>query len=572
MQVLANTEYIEGLNPDRIFRWTGTNNRGEATQLRYAAIGASQTEILRELGYNLILPYWFANWNRSDKPWRPEAPTPMFAALRSVLSPVALAWEPLHRNLRAGSLLQATVVVCNDTSETVTRMLELYITEHDPVWLAGELSGKPLIRREVSVPAGGRLRVPVPLTLPDADAMWTLVARVDDTLSQRPLRILRETPATVTRVRLLGGSPEVLAGLRRLGLQAEDGLAPSHNSIDADVVLVWEDTPINAVATNSASRLNTWLQKGGRLVMMRQRNWAVTNRVSGSGFPCLPDGTCLTYTNESDECSTVWRSADGPLWQGLAPEHLDGWNGQEGVLMHETIVAPWTPDSVPVLQNSNGWTPISDTAVVVEAKGRASWPVDYADTRFVTDGQPRRFSHVRSTPLLLCTRTAPPSGGYTVRLPFTSPAISARLQAFEHGRMGSSPFRWRIDGGPWHEAPCDLPCRRMVRVNPDVPIWFGWSDLGAVDLADGRHEIEIAVVQPTSDGTYLLALDSLLFTLRVESRVLAWSGGHRPAIIEVPCGAGRVIFSQLLFAGRLDPQSPDYDPAAVRLFENLLVY
>lgn len=567
-QILANTEYIEGLNADRIFRWTGTDNKSETTQLRYAAIGAAQTETLRELGYNLILPYWFANWDRHDKPWRREAPTPMFAALRSALASVSLAWEPLHRNLRAGSSLQATVVVCNDTPAAVQRTIEIYMAEKDPMWLAGELAGKPVVRRDVTVPAGEHLRVPVTLTLPNTDAMRTLVARMDDTLSQRPLRILRPTPAPATRVRLLGGAPEVLSGLRRLGLQVEAGLDSSRDDIDANVVLVWEDARIEASTTNAASQINAWLRKGGRMVILRQRNWPPSNH--GLGFPCLPDGTRLTFTNESEECSTVWRAMDGPLWQGLAPEHLDGWNGREGVLMHEAIVAPWMPDSVSVLQNRNGWKPVSDTAVVVEGKGRASWPADYADSRFVTGGQPRCFSHVRSEPLLLCTRTAPPCGGYTVRMPFTSPAMSARLQAFEHGRMGSSPFRWRIDGGPWHEAPCDLPCRRMVRVTQDVLVWFGWSDLGAADLADGKHEIEIAVTQPMADGTYLLALDSLLLTPRVESRVLAWSGGHRPAIVEIPCDAGRVIFSQLLFAGRLDPLSPDYDPAAVRLFENLL--
>jgi hypothetical protein len=73
-----------------------------------------------------------------------------------------------------------------------------------------------------------------------------------------------------------------------------------------------------------------------------------------------------------------------------------------------------------------------------------------------------------------------------------------------------------------------------------------------------------------ADGTYLLALDAVLLAPRIESRVLAWSGGHRPAIIEVACGKGRVTFAQPLFATRLDPGSPDHDPAAARLFCNLV--
>jgi len=567
-QILANTEYIEGWSPDRIFRWTGTDSYGEASQLRYAAIGAAQTETLRELGYNMILPYMFSGWTKHDHPWRPGAPTPMFAALRSALAPVALAWAPFDPNQRAGGVLQATVVVCNDTPEAVTRTLEIYLVERNPMWLASELRGEPVRRQGVTVPAGGRLRLSVAVPLPDADSTRFLVARIDDTLSQRPLRILRPAPAPTTRVRLVGGSPEVLAGLRRLGLHVEAGLDAARSSIDADVVVVWEDAEIEASTTHASDQLNAWLHQGGRVLILRQRIWPAVAR--WAGFPGLPEGGYLTFTTERDESSTVWRPADGPLWQGLMPEHLDGWNGRDGVILHETIVAPWTPDSVPVLQNSNGWIPASGAAVVVENKGRAAWPADHADPRFIVDGQPRRFSHVRGSPLLLCTRTAPPAGGYTVRMPFSSPAMSARVLAFEHRRMESSPFRWRIDGGPWHDAPCDLPCRRTVRVSPDAMVRFGWSELGIAELAAGKHEVEIAVERPMADGAYLLALDALLLTPRTESRVLAWSGGHLPAILEVPCGAGRVVFSQLLFAGRLDPQSPDYDPAAVRLFENLL--
>jgi hypothetical protein len=148
--------------------------------------------------------------------------------------------------------------------------------------------------------------------------------------------------------------------------------------------------------------------------------------------------------------------------------------------------------------------------------------------------------------------------------------MAARVQAFEHGRAGSSPFRWRLDGGDWRIAGTDLPCERLVRVSRAANVWFGWSELGEADLTAGEHEIEFAVDQPGRDGAWLLALDALLISPRHQSTVLAQSGGGNPAIVEVAIGSGRVTCAQLMLAERLDDTSPAHDRAAVRLFLNLI--
>ena len=570
-RILANTEYIEGLNAERVYRWTGTNDWGEATQLRYAAIGAEQTEDMRRLGYTLILPYWFANWSPGEnRRWRADAPTPMFAALRSALAPVTVAWEPVERNQPAGASLAAVAVLVNDGATPAVCDLAVHLQTGDPGWSEQGLAAPPLSERRVTVPPGERLRVPVQVPLPGDERELMLIARAGPTMSQRRVRTLLPTPAPAQRVRVLGAPASAIAALRRLGIEALAGIDPSRPTIDADVVVVWEDAVIDAPTQSATAQLNAWLKAGGRMLLMRQRMWNDEN--PWTAFPRLPDGGFLTFTTEADAASTVWRlGEDASPWRGLQPAHLDGWNGLSGALVREAMVAPWLPGFPPVLQNANGWIPSGAQAVIVEGEAlMRDWPTDHGDARFVSEGKPRTYSHVRGGHALLCTRQTPPAGGYTARARFTSPAMAGRLQAFEHGRMGSSPFRWRLDGGAWREAGTDLTCRRLVRVSTQANVWFGWSELGDIDLTAGEHEIEIVVDQPGRDAAWLLALDALLITPRHSATVLAQSGGGKPVIVDLAVGAGRLTCAQLLLAERLDDTSPAHDRAAVRLFLNLI--
>jgi len=569
-RILANTEYIEDISADRVYRWTGTADWGGKIQLRYAAIGAEQTEDMRRLGYTLILPYWFSNWTRSGNWWRADAPTPMFAALRSAMAPATVAWEPVERNQPAGSTLAAVAVLVNDGATASEFRLTVHLQADDPAWSPEALAAPLLAERVVTVAPGERVRVPLQVPLPSDEQELVLIARAGPVMSQRRVRTLLPTSAPSVRVRVIGAPATAIAALRRLGVQALAGIDPSRHTIDADVVVVWEDAVIDATTQAAAGQLNAWLKAGGRMLLMRQRLWADEN--PWTAFPRLPDGGFMTFTTEADAASTVWRMGeDAALWRGLRPAHLDGWNGLSGAIVREAMVAPWLPGFPPVLQNANGWIPSGTQAVIVEGEALArDWPADHGDARFVSEGKPRTYSHVRGGYALLCTRQAPPVGGYTARARFTSPAMAGRLQAFEHGRMGSSPFRWRLDGGAWREAGTDLTCRRLVRVSTQANVWFGWSELGDIDLTAGEHEIEIVVDQPGHDAAWLLALDALLITPRHSATVLAQSGGGKPVIVDLAVGAGRLTCAQLLLADRLDDTSPAYDRAAVRLFLNML--
>ena len=73
-EVYTNTEYletgsdVEGMfyNKTRAKRFMGENISAEGCELIHAQLAMEQTEILRALGYKIILPYWYSDWVNDD--------------------------------------------------------------------------------------------------------------------------------------------------------------------------------------------------------------------------------------------------------------------------------------------------------------------------------------------------------------------------------------------------------------------------------------------------------------------------------------------------------------------------
>jgi hypothetical protein len=570
-RILANTEYIEGLNPGRIFRWSGLDAWTPEAELRYAWIGADQTEILRLLRYDLVLPYWFANWNRRKDPWRADAPTPMFAALKSALAPVGVVLDLEDRNHAAGSVLETTVVVMNDSDAPVQTRLRVVLATSDPQWDPQAVAGEPVLERTVSLPPHSRERVPVSVRLPAQEVERVLVAQVGPAISTRPLRSVAPPTPSGLRVRVLGASPTAIDDLRRLGLDARAGVAPGRVSIDADRLLVWEDARLEASTLAATGQINRWVQGGGRLVVLAQRDWQDDN--SWTAFPATAARELFRFTTSIDPSSTIWPVGDPAWWQGLPRAWCDGWNGGDLAITDRALNASWLPGRAPVAQTPHGWVPEATAAaarILPIGDAQHAFPADEPDRRFfATDGSRHRFSHLRTQPLLLCTRQPAPEGGWALRLPVTAAAAAtSRLLVFEHGRAGSSPFRWRIDGGAWQESPASS--NEAVRVHAASNVWFGWTDLGVVTLSGGAQVLEVRVERPCADGVFRLAWDDLLLAPPPRGQVLAVNGSRRPVLVQVPVDRGQAIFCQLRIADRLDPARSGWDPVAGRLLLHLL--
>lgn len=109
-------------------------------------------------------------------------------------------------------------------------------------------------------------------------------------------------------------------------------------------------------------------------------------------------------------------------------------------------------------------------------------------------------------------RNAPPA---TIRYEFEAPSagrneVWARI-GYEFVR---SPFRWRVDQGPWNDVSPEVLTSDLMPIDRWVEV--AWLKLGEVELSSGRHRLEFEVFQWKNDRGenqgLLFALDALVVT------------------------------------------------------------
>ncbi len=85
-----------------------------------------------------------------------------------------------------------------------------------------------------------------------------------------------------------------------------------------------------------------------------------------------------------------------------------------------------------------------------------------------------------------------PADGFVLRYPIECPE-TARFELWDRLGLESvrSDFDWRLDGGAWTNVPSDALSTDLM----ELDFWcdLGWLKLGDVDLAAGKHQIEIRI-------------------------------------------------------------------------------
>lgn len=77
---------------------------------------------------------------------------------------------------------------------------------------------------------------------------------------------------------------------------------------------------------------------------------------------------------------------------------------------------------------------------------------------------------------------------------------------FEFAR---APFRWRLDGGQWHDVSASDLTTNLIGLADWCEI--GWLDCGETRLERGEHELVIRIEQAAPDGRCIVALDCFVF-------------------------------------------------------------
>ncbi len=294
-----------------------------SAQLKVAHHAALQTEALRRLRYDLILPYMYAYWTYGFS-WQGKGKMDFgetYCAFRNSLAPLAASLDVDEVPRVAGSEMTLSLHALNDTPERARFRARVVALAEHPGFKAEPIPEEARIVWQGSgeVEANGTWRQDVPWRVPDKDESSYLALLIkpeggEEVRSIRNVRsVLRDvTPLKGRTVAVLGS--ESGPGVRAwLGEQQID-VAIFGETTPADVpVVVSQFDPCDAAMQRS---LKSHAEKGGTVVVLARENW---------DLPGLLDAKLV----ESPGSNAFVTETPGMLVD-LSHHDLEHWNTPDG--------------------------------------------------------------------------------------------------------------------------------------------------------------------------------------------------------------------------------------------------
>ena len=350
-RALTNTEYMNWMW-DPSARWLGREKHPDMP-LVYAEFAAEHTEAMRRLQFDCLLPYMYAGWTRlrGKMSWRVDYPTPMSAALHSVMSPVLASLDMFDRNYVVGKTIEVPLTLINETHEPIVARVDLYITPDHPLFVpdADALAAAVWQESKDLVLEADSLRsTTVRLPVPGAEGTYYVAAvltRDGDTpvVSQRVLRAIDPdkyaNALSGRRVAVFGDGASVREFLDRRGCTVVDGLAAG--PVNADAALIDDAELLHVDARQpAAARLRAFAESGGRIVVLQHPSWPWKELAD-----CelgLPEHTWRNPV----ACSRVhaFEGVDHPMLRDIPVDWLWRWNGLPGVIANQVVLKDSIPD------------------------------------------------------------------------------------------------------------------------------------------------------------------------------------------------------------------------------------
>ena len=357
-RALSNTEYMNYFGPyeEQVARRLGDPKHPDH-KLDFAECALEDTEAMRRLQYDCILPYMYAAWPRfRGNDWRPDFPTPMAAALHSSMAPVLASLDLFDRNFVAGRRVTTPLCLINELPEDVDATVDVYVTPRNPLCVPDEDALAAAVHHEsmqitfaADTVETRELSWPVPEE-PGAYYLAVVVRRegARPVVSQRPVRALADPNAEkLTRpIAVVGADPRLEDFLARH--DAPYTKVSATGDWQAEVVLIWDAAAL-LLDEGAAMIMRDVAARGGRVVIAEPARW------SNKWLADFEIG-------EARNCARVFAypNADHPLLSGIDPECLKRWNGLPGTISEGCVRGPILEDARKIL-----WADNQDTPVVV---------------------------------------------------------------------------------------------------------------------------------------------------------------------------------------------------------------
>ena len=125
-RALGSTEYMNDLGPRAEIVTVAWSPDHPGAALEFAEVAAEDTEVMRRLGFDVILPYMYAGWTRfRGNNWRRNSP-PDGGGLHSAMALVLASWELFDRTLSPGDAF-ARLVFMNETDVAAPVTVDVYV-------------------------------------------------------------------------------------------------------------------------------------------------------------------------------------------------------------------------------------------------------------------------------------------------------------------------------------------------------------------------------------------------------------------------------------------------------------
>ena len=343
-RALGDSEYMNTLDKrENIWRRRLGSEEPADFAIDFARCAAEHTEALRQLDFDLILPYMYSPWTRlRGNDWRPEFPTPMAAALHSAMAPVLASVELFDRNFEAGDVPEAALHLINELHQDVAVRVDFYLTPKDPLFVPDQealekatwYEGREMVLKADSHTRQWEYQL-APLPHEDGTSYLAIVLTregAEPVVSQRTMHTV-DTGRMVLRGKrdfghlgpalLIGGELEMGWFLNRCRIPTRQ-FTPQ----DADgpgVLLVCDGRLPDDPELRRAAQ--AFAERGGRVVLLCMAKGGYDNKTEFDWpEPFTVEGT------DGSMCVFPYPDADHALLRDVRPEWLCGWNGLPNVI------------------------------------------------------------------------------------------------------------------------------------------------------------------------------------------------------------------------------------------------
>jgi hypothetical protein len=357
-RALGSTEYMNylGSRAEIVTRRLGRPDHPDAA-LEFAEVAAEDTEVMRRLGFDAILPYMYADWTRfRGNRWRPGFATPMAAALHSAMAPVLASWELFDRNFLAGHRPRTDLVLINETDTPVPVTVDVYVTPQHPLFVPEEAAlARTVFRRQIrrTLPAQSRRSTAVEWPVPARPGTYYLAAVLRrpgqrPVVSQRVVHAVAPPALAPARrpadVVLLGADRTLEGWFDRMGIARRGPGVVDRRA--ASLIVVGGRLVPESSDDGATQELLDAVAGGARLVVLDPRRWS---------WPRLVDFTIAS--GEPTSRVFAYGAAGTDLLSGIPAPFFTRWNGLPGTLAYG-FVSSGAPDLEPVMWGNNPKEPV----------------------------------------------------------------------------------------------------------------------------------------------------------------------------------------------------------------------